>query len=101
MLLKGVFVRFFPTGSRVLAAIAIVALAACAGRGAIPPSGPTAAAASVERPAGTAPCDTLAGTWDFQGSCVAVGLKKGGGAFTLPLYDHILIQAAYFKNNGS
>ena len=80
-----------------VAAAFALALAACAGNGAVPSSAPNGAspfAVPDKKPTSppvNTPCSNLTGTWDFLGSCKRRSLNSAGGVPELKRYGGIAV----------
>jgi hypothetical protein len=89
-----------------LAALAL-ALAACAGNGAVPagsangmsPSYAAPLAKPTHPPKGSA-CATLANTWDFLGACKSQNLKPSGGVVQLKRYQGVAMNLAFHSTDA-
>lgn len=85
------------------AAVAAIALAACAGHGVVPStsSGLTPITSSADMsPLALKTCDTSPPQykWIFKGACDEFTLKPTGGSFTLGAYDSITLKGSIGKN---
>ena len=81
---------------RSVAALTVVALAACAGQNAVPSAGPGfspyATAAS--------PCN-ISGIWYFAGACAKKQMPSGGATYRLlPVFDGIRLYIQFPQNNA-
>lgn len=90
-----------------LAAIAALALAACAGQNAAVPATSNAMPAGIEQSLGVVDAVTTCDTsppqyaWIFKGACDAkISVKATGGSFTLGAYDSISVKGSIGQNNA-
>jgi hypothetical protein len=78
---------------RLLAAAALIALAACGGRGVMPAQAPASGLSFAPNagPSAVDPCATLgkSGLWYFHGSCLSENVKKSATTFKLKGYKGI------------
>jgi len=81
---------------------AAIALAACAGQGAVPSSpsalAPTSVGAMSPLASGTCATSPPQYDWIFKGSCDEFTLKSTGGTFSLAAYEDITITGSIGKN---
>jgi hypothetical protein len=95
----------------VVAMVASLALAACAGHGIVPSSPTAMAPTNAMLPAGaddgilplkakrkTCPKDPPQYQWIFKGSCDIFTLKPGGGKFSLQQYAYLTVTGSIGKN---
>lgn len=86
-----------------VAAVASIALAACAGRGVVPsaPSALAPAAYGDASPLGVTTCATSPPQyeWIFKGACDKFTLKPSGGTFSLQKYEDITVTGSIGANN--